>query len=242
MESIGSMSTAQSPLPSVLGFGDSITCGPEEGAFGAAPRAWAQWLAEAQDLPFHRLAAPGATTPWMAEHLLPRAGHGYALACVHVGTNDVRSPDWDPEPYADALDEILATLGDRAQRTCVATVPHDLGRPRAGAKVAELGAIVRHLADRHRAVVVDIDRLRGWRHLFPDAVHPTALGQVEIAARAAAALGIDVRPAAFAGVREGVVHDVRYAVGRQAAHLFRDWRRRTSEGVRGRLLRRAASP
>ena len=78
------------------GLGDSILCGPEEGAFGVPPRPWAQWLAEALDLPFHKLAQPGATTPWIADALLPRARDDYALACVGVGTNDVRSLDWDP--------------------------------------------------------------------------------------------------------------------------------------------------
>jgi lysophospholipase L1-like esterase len=226
----------------VLGFGDSITCGPEEGAFGVAPRAWAQWLAEAQDQAFHRVARAGATTPWMAEHLLPRVGEGYALACVHVGTNDVRGVDWDAAAYTVALGTILGTLRRRAARVCVATVPHDLGRPRAGAKVAELGGVVRRLAAEHGAVVVDLDDLRGWRSFFPDAVHPTALGQVEIADRAAAALLLDVQPSVFAGVRRGVRHDVRYAFGRQAAHLLRDWRRRTGEGARRRLIRRRASP
>jgi transposase-like protein len=235
------MTTARGALPPVLGFGDSIMFGPEEGSYGAAPRAWAQWLAEALDLPFHRVAQPGAMTPWMVEHLLPRVGHDYALACVHVGTNDIRSPAWDPDAYVRALDMILASLAVRARTVCVATVPHDLGRPRAGDKVVELGATVRRLAGEHGAAVVNLDTLRGWRHLFPDAVHPTALGQIEIATRAAAALGLEVRPTVFAGVREGVVEDVRYAVGRQAAHLFRDWRRRTSEGARGRLTRRAAS-
>jgi hypothetical protein len=236
------MPTTAATLPPVLGFGDSISCGPEEGSYGAPPRAWAHWLAEILDLPFHRVAKAGAVTPWMVEHLLPRVGHGYALACVHVGTNDVRSPDWQLRAFESSLDRILATLSVRAQRICVATIPHDLGRPRAGDKVVELDRAVRRLAGDHGAVVVDLDNMRGWRQLFPDAVHPTALGQVEIASRAAAALGFDVRPDVFAGVRQGVVHDLRYAVGRQPAHLFRDWRRRTSEGVRGRFHRRTASP
>ena len=83
----------------VLALGDSILCGPEEGAFGVPPRSWAQWLAEALDLPFHKLAQPGATTPWIADALLPRARDDYALACVGVGTNDVRSLDWDPRSF-----------------------------------------------------------------------------------------------------------------------------------------------
>lgn len=213
----------------VLALGDSISCGPEEGAFGVPPRVWGQWLAEALDLPFHRLAQPGALTPWIARTLLPRACDDYALACVHVGTNDVRALDWDPAPYAVALDEILRTLTGRARRVCVATIPLDLGRPRAGAKVAGLNAIVREQAARHGAVVVGLDDLRGWRLVFPDAVHPTALGQLEIAERAAAALGLEARPATLASRRSGWTADARYLVGRQLAHIARDRRRRWIE-------------
>ncbi len=214
----------------VLALGDSILCGPEEGAFGVPPRSWAQWLAEALDLPFHKLAQPGAMTPWIADALLPRARGNYALACVGVGTNDVRALDWDPGSFAVALERILDGLATRTTRVCVATVPLDLGRPRAGAKVAELNAIVRSAAaTRDAMVVVDLDDLRGWRLYFPDAVHPTALGQLEIAQRAAAALGLDVSPTALTSVQRGPRADARYAGMRQVAHLLRDWRRRTVE-------------
>jgi GDSL-like lipase/acylhydrolase family protein len=213
-----------------LALGDSILCGPEEGAFGVPPRSWAQWLAEALDLPFHKLAQPGATTPWIADALLPRARDDYALACVGVGTNDVRSLDWDPRPFEVALGQILDGLAERAARICLATVPLDLGRPPAGAKVGELNAIVRAAATaRNVVVVVDLDDLRGWRHFFPDAVHPTALGQLEIAQRAATALELDVSPMALTSVQRGVRADARYAGTRQVAHLLRDWRRRAIE-------------
>jgi lysophospholipase L1-like esterase len=213
----------------VLGFGDSITLGPEEGAFGVAPRAWAHWLAELLDVPFHRLARAGAWTPEMADTLLPRARFPYTLACVHVGTNDVRSVEWAPGSFAAALERILDGVGARAERVCVATIPLDLGRPRAGAKVAELNAIVRRAAAERGAVVVALDDLRGWRELFPDAVHPTALGQLEIARRAAAALGLAGDPAALTDLERGPGADVRYAIGRQVGHLLRDWRRRQGE-------------
>jgi lysophospholipase L1-like esterase len=213
----------------VLGLGDSISCGPEEGAFGVPPRSWAQWLAEALDLPFHKLAQPGATTPWIADALLPRAREDYAVACVGVGTNDVRALNWDPGAFEVALGRILDGLAMRAGRVCVATIPLDLGRPPAGAKVAELNAIVRSAAAARNAVVVDLDDLRGWRTFFPDAVHPTALGQLEIARRAAEALALDVSPMGLTSVQRGVRADARYALTRQVAHLARDWRRRTVE-------------
>jgi hypothetical protein len=213
----------------VLGLGDSISCGPEEGAFGVPPRSWAQWLAEALDLPFHKLAQPGAMTPWIADALLPRARDDYALACVGVGTNDVRALDWDARRFEEALGRILDGLAARATRICVATIPLDLGRPPAGGKVAELNAVVRSAAAARNAVVVDLDDLRGWRLLFPDAVHPTALGQLEIARRAAEALALDVSPIALTSVQRGPRATARYAVTRQVAHLAHDWRRRRGE-------------
>jgi hypothetical protein len=120
-------------------------------------------------------------------------------------------------------------LAARAAQICVATIPRHLGRPPAGAKVVELNAIVRSSAAAHGVVVVDLDDLRGWRMLFPDAVHPTALGQLEIACRAAAALGLEVSPVAQTSVQSGILADGRYALTRQVAHLARDWRRRAAE-------------
>ena len=213
----------------VLALGDSISCGPEEGAFAVVPRVWAQWLAELLDLPFHRLARAGASTPEIAAELLPRLRDDYALACVHVGTNDVRSVGWEAARYERALEEILAALAPRAERVCLATIPLDLGRPRAGAKVAGLNDVVRRMARVHGATVVDLDDLRGWRLLFPDAVHPTALGQLEIAQRAARALGISPGPETIAGPGRGVMNDLRYGTTRQIAHLTRDLRRRMGE-------------
>jgi hypothetical protein len=217
-----------SPGP-VLGLGDSIMCGPEEGAFGVPPRAWPQWLAEAADAPFHRLARPGACAPDVAGAFLGRLRDDYAVACVGVGTNDVRSVSWDPARFAAALDQILDAVARRAERVCVASVPLGLGRPPAGPKVADLNAIVRRQAASRGATVVDLDDFAGWRRLFPDAVHPTALGQLEIARRAAIAINLDVSPLALTAVRSDHAADMRYVLTRQLGHLARDWRRRAME-------------
>src|SRR5690242_3262454 len=127
-------------------------CGPEEGAFGVPPRAWPQWLAEAGDLPFHRLARPGAVAGDVVEAFLGRLRDDYAIACVGIGTNDVRSVDWDAAAYTAALGQILDAVAARARQVCVATVPLGLGRPRAGAKVGDLNAVVRREAAARGAV------------------------------------------------------------------------------------------
>ena len=67
------------------------------------------------------------------------------------------------------------------------------------------------LRDSHRrslgpgAVVADLADLGGWTLVLPDAVHPTALGQLEIADRArrlAAAVVARRRPVATAQVAD----------------------------------------
>lgn len=218
-----------SPDGPVLALGDSIMSGPEEGSYRVPPRAWPQWIAELLDLPFHRIARPGASAPDLVARDLSRIRDDYAVACVGIGTNDVRSIDWDPTRYTRALDTLLSAVAVRSDRRCVATVPLDLGRPRAGAKVGQLNAIVRDLAQSHGFCVVSLEDFGGWRWWFPDAVHPTALGQLEIARRAARALEIDRDPAQLAPPERGPRSDLRYAATRQIGHLWRDSRRKRRE-------------
>jgi hypothetical protein len=203
--------------------------GPEEGSYSVPPRAWPQWIAELLDLPFHRIARPGASAPDFVARDLSRIRDDYAVACVGIGTNDVRSIDWDATRYTRALDTLLSTVAARAERRCVATVPLDLGRPRAGAKVGQLNAIVRDLARSHGFAVVSLEDFGGWRWWFPDAVHPTALGQLEIARRDARALGIDRDPAHPSPPEAGPRSDLHYVATRQIGHLWRDRRRRSRE-------------
>jgi hypothetical protein len=76
---------------------------------------------------------------------------------------------------------------------------------------------------------VALEDLRGWRRLLPDAVHPTALGQLEIARRAAQALPGVPSPVGLTEVQTGPRADARYALTRQVGHLARDLRRRAAE-------------
>jgi hypothetical protein len=64
------------------------------------------------------------------------------------------------------------------------TVPLDLGRPRAGAKVHDVNAAIAAAAARHDALLVDLARFGGRNLVMVDHVHPTAFGQVAIAERA----------------------------------------------------------
>jgi lysophospholipase L1-like esterase len=238
----------------LVALGDSITNGHGEPALGVHPQSWAQWLAEALDAPFLKLATDGATAAEVLAEQVPRlraaaragglagapGAPGFALACVYVGVNDTRAVDWDAAAYERDLGAIVAAARPYADRVLLCTVPNDLGRPRAAPKPAQASAIVRTVAAQAGegvAVVVDLDDLAGPPLLLPDAVHPTALGQLEIATRAAAAL----RAAGVAVPRDprdlADVHDSRRAAARLRARLAillaRDLRRRAVERVLG---------
>ena len=103
----------------------------------------------------------------------------------------MRGFDWDPFAYERDLGEALAFLAARCERTLTATIPLDLGRPRAGAKVRDANAIVERCARDAGALVVDLSGFGGRRVLMADHVHPTAFGQIAIAERALAVLERD---------------------------------------------------
>jgi GDSL-like Lipase/Acylhydrolase family len=173
---------------SVLALGDSITRKGPWGALGLPDRSWAWFLAQALGEPLTNLARDGAHAPDVLHEQLPYAGIGHALALVYVGVNDVRAPTWDAGSYAADLDAILAGVAERAPRVLTLTIPADLGRPRAGAKVLDANAIVECTAARHGAVCADLSGLRGRKLLLPDAVHLTPRGQLAVADIAARAL------------------------------------------------------
>ena len=188
-------------------LGDSITNGGGSMALGVYPRSWAHWLALAMDLPYHGLAQDGASAAQVLAEQVPRLGDGYAVGALYVGVNDVRSVAWDPADFERDHHAAIAALRERAERVLTLTVPLDLGRPRAGAKVRDCNAINRASG----ATVVDLADRRPFAHLLPDAVHPHAVGQLEIADRAAGALGAAVRPSTLRERERGLRAEARWA-------------------------------
>jgi lysophospholipase L1-like esterase len=172
----------------LVALGDSITNGHGEPALGVPMQSWAQWLAEALELPFTKLAIDGARAADVRRELVPRLAGPYDVGCLYVGVNDARSPDWEAAGFARDLGALAAALTACSERVLLCTLPADLGRPRARPKPAAASAVVRAVAAEHGAAVAELDDLAGARWLLPDAVHPTALGQLEIADRAARAL------------------------------------------------------
>jgi lysophospholipase L1-like esterase len=174
----------------LVALGDSITYGHGGMQSGLGSQSWAQWLAEAMDLPFTRYAVNGATAPDVLRGQVPRVRRRYDVATVYVGVNDVRDAGWDAAAYAGDLDAILAAVAPHADRLLTLTIPLDLGLPPAGAKVEEANAIVERAAAAHGATVADLRDLTGAAHVWADRVHLTATGQVAVADRAARALGV----------------------------------------------------
>jgi lysophospholipase L1-like esterase len=170
----------------VLAFGDSITNGGGELQWGVALQSWALWVARGLNLPYSGFAVDGANVADVLAAQIPAVPPEarYDLGCLYVGVNDVRALDWDRDRFERDHSQALAFLGERCERLLTMTVPLDLGRPRAGAKVHEVNAAITATAARHGALVVDLAEFGGRNLVMADHVHPTAFGQIAIAERA----------------------------------------------------------
>jgi lysophospholipase L1-like esterase len=181
----------------VLAFGDSITNGGGELQWGVALQSWALWVARALGLGYSPYAVDGATARDVVAEQIPawraRAGADarYDVGCLYVGVNDVRRFEWDPAAYAADLASALGVLGAACARVLCPTIPLDLGRPRAGAKVREANDVIEAAAREHGALVVDLRDFGARNHVMVDHVHPTAFGQVAMAERALVVLARD---------------------------------------------------
>jgi lysophospholipase L1-like esterase len=215
----------------LVALGDSITNGHGEPALGVPAQSWAQWLAEALELPFTKLATDGAQTADVLREQVPRLRGPYDLGCVYAGVNDVRSLAFDEAAYERDLHAVATAVAESSERLLLCTIPADLGRPRAAPKPQVAGTIVRRLAAELGAVLVDLDDLAGAPWLLPDAVHPTAVGQLEVADRAARAAGAKRLPSSLVEVHRSRRARARFAA-RFGVMLAGDLRRRLVERAR----------
>ena len=187
----------------LVALGDSITNGHGEPALGVTMQSWAQWLAEALGAAVHQARArrrPRGATCWPSRSRAWKAPTTSA-ACTRASTTPAR-PTGTPAPTARPLRATASALAACSERLLLCTLPADLGRPRAAPKPRAASAIVRAVAGDHDAALADLDDLAGPPWLLPDAVHPTARGQLEIADRAARALGAATLPSSLIEVHE----------------------------------------
>src|SRR5207237_8826153 len=127
-------------------LGDSVTNGHGEPALGVHAQSWAQWLAEALELPLTKLATDGALAADVLREQVPRLDGPYDVGCVYAGVNDARVPAFDPAAYARDLRAVADAVGAASARLVLCTIPADLGRPRAAPKPRVASAIVRRVA------------------------------------------------------------------------------------------------
>ncbi|MBV9604622.1 MAG: hypothetical protein JO027_05935 [Solirubrobacterales bacterium] len=189
----------------VLAFGDSITNGGGELQWGVALQSWALWVARGLGVPFTGYAMDGAGVADVVDSQIPaflkraEPGGRYVVGCLYIGVNDVRTVAWDAAAFEARFERALRFLAERCDTVLTLTVPLDLGRPRAGAKVGDLNEVIERVASRVGARVVD---LRAWgarNVVMTDHVHPSAFGQIDIAERALDVLArhgvpVSVRP------------------------------------------------
>ena len=175
----------------IVAFGDSITNGGGELQWGVALQSWALWTARGLGVPYTGCAVDGAVAADVTAAQIPRflattaaPDARYDVGCLYVGVNDVRRPGWDAAAYERDLRTALAFLRERCDRVLVSTIPLDLGRPRAGAKVERANAAIERAAASHGALVLDLRGFGARNLVMVDAVHPTAFGQIWIAERA----------------------------------------------------------
>lgn len=161
----------------LVAVGDSIVNGHGDSMAGVPALGWPQWLADAMDLSYTRYGKGGATSSVIVEDLLPLVRGRYAVGVFNMGTNDAIS-GWDASVFEQNFRKAAETLTACCDRVLALTVPAS----------AEATGIVRRVAAESGVTVVDAD-VSGPRLLKPDGVHPTALGHLTIADRAAEALG-----------------------------------------------------
>lgn len=172
-------------MTALVALGDSITYGHGGMQSGLGSQSWAQWLAEAMELPFVRFARNGAHASDVVREQVPKLRGRYAVGTLYVGANDTRGLDWDAAAFERDLVTTLDAMRACCDRVLCLTLPLDLGLPPAGHKVVEANAAI----ERHAELTADLRDFTGSRWVWADRVHATAAGQVEIADRAAVALG-----------------------------------------------------
>jgi lysophospholipase L1-like esterase len=240
----------------VLAFGDSITNGGGELQWGVALQSWAQWVARGLGLPFTNYAVDGQRVADVLGHQIPafreRTPHPdgrYELGCLYIGVNDARALDWDPPAFERDYRTALTFLADRCDRVLAVNAPLDLGRPRAGHRVAELNTAIARAAGDHEALLVDLSAIRARNLVMPDHVHLTAFGQIALAERA---LHLLERDGARVAVRpKSLIYFETTARGRLQGDLTYVYRHAKITGLalyfhalalRHRLRTRAAAP
>jgi hypothetical protein len=162
----------------MIAIGDSLVNGVTPDLAGIKGQSWARWVAETADIPYEQYAQGGLTSTQIVETFLPRVTGSYEYGVFSMGTNDALK-SWDAAMFRQNVEIAAERLVVACNRVVVLSVPF----------CKQADDIVREVANDFGAVVVD-GEVRGRQLSRPDGVHPTALGYLHIADRAATALGL----------------------------------------------------
>jgi lysophospholipase L1-like esterase len=192
----------------VVAIGDSLV---------ATDGSWAEWLSRAMGLPLRNLAVGGSQSRDVLGQLPRLREETYAVACLTVGTNDILF-DWDAGRFADNVAMIVAAAKDSAAQLVTPTITLALaGFPGTGAEFRRRVRAANAILDASGALVFVGSDLRGPRLMSPDRIHPTGTGQLVLADRAAAALGVTPLPSTLAPSAPMTARKNYYRVGAQQA-------------------------
>src|SRR3954462_15283707 len=123
----------------LVALGDSITNGRGQPALGGHAQSggepargvhaqsWAQWLAEALDLPFTKLAVDGALAADVLREQVPRLRGPYEVGCLYAGVNAVLGPGFDASAFERDLRASADAVAAASERLVLCTIPLDLG-------------------------------------------------------------------------------------------------------------------
>jgi hypothetical protein len=166
-----------------------------------ADRSWGYRLAGAGGWTLVRHSARGAPSWQVLDQLTHLHGHRYAVGALSVGANDVLF-DWDAARYEANLRSILEVMNSTCDQVLVQTFPRSFRRfpgspPQRRDAIASADRVIGAAIADLGGAIVDGGDLAG-RLLCPDRVHPSVLGHLVLADRAAATLGLAVRPTAVA--------------------------------------------
>lgn len=163
-----------------------------------ADLSWAHWLGRAMEGPLDRVSVDGARSAGVREQVRLLSGRQYAVACLTVGTNDILF-DWHVETFADNVAAVVGAVGESAERVVVPTISLALASfPGSGAAFRRRARQANEVLSESGALVVVGDDLRGPRLMGPDRIHPTLVGQLVLADRAAELLGVAPSPSSLA--------------------------------------------
>jgi lysophospholipase L1-like esterase len=205
------------------GVGDPDTTRPN-GVRGWADRVAAQLAGD--DFAYANLAIRGRKLlPIVAEQIEPAIEMAPDLVSIYAGANDVLRPRVDVDRLVEAYDAAIARLTAAGAHVVMFTAYDPGGAPVFGAlrgRFAIYNELVREVADRHDATLVDFWRLRDYRddRLWDvDRMHMSSAGHQRMAIAVLDALGVehDLQPLALEE------RPVLSAADRRAANL--DWAR-----------------